>query len=316
MIAASYPGYLPLTTSYPLLVNARRLTRQVVALPGGYLLRNGFRTAQTWWHYRQFRQLRELLARPAMSQLKNQYPRLAYKYLSHCLLANSLPATRLAIIGHHYGQLARLMRPDFFDRLLRQQHPLWQEQAGSQVMRMTLAYPTDSDFEGELALLFYVDKTLVYTVTCTFAPGAALGAPFPAVLLVSRVQGTRNFAFIKQVTKQLHDSTPAAMLIQGLVGLALACGIRQVVGINTAAQPNAAKVDNQFDYNGFWQQLGATPMPSGLYLLPVPLPEKPIEAIKANHRARTLRKRQYKQTVRESVRQTVAQQLLAGRALR
>ena len=40
-----------------------------------------------------------------------------------------------------------------------------------------------------------------------------------------------------------------------------------------------------------------------MFLLPVPPPERPIEEYKRNHRARTLRKRQFKESVREAVAQ-------------
>ncbi|RZK22622.1 MAG: DUF535 domain-containing protein [Hymenobacter sp.] len=286
------------------------MAQLIAALPGGYVLRDGFRTAQGWLNYQRFRRLQKMLAHPALRKLSLRHGRLAYKYLVPSLVAGLSRSQRLAVMLHHYESILHHLRPAFFDWVL-QEHGIWQAQSETNQFSITLAYPFESDFEGELSVVFRVDNTPVYTISFTLAPGWVLHAAAPTVLLVSRVQGTKNFALIKQATKSLHDSTPAALLMQAVYGIALAGNIPLILGIGTAAQISRTKADNQFDYDGFWQQFGATLVAGGLFLLPLPVLEKPIETVKANHRARTLRKRQYKHEVRVSIQQYVTHHLLA-----
>lgn len=239
-----------------------------------------------------------------------RHGRLAYKYLMPSLAAGLSRAERLAVMLHHYDSILHHLRPAFFDWVL-QERGIWQAQHGAQQFSIALAYPFESDFEGELSVVFRVGNTRVYTISFTLAPGWVLHAAAPTVLLVSRVQGTKNFDLIKQATKSMHDSTPAALLMQAVYGIAQAGNIPLILGIGTDAQISRAKADNHFDYDGFWQQFGAAPTAGSLFLLPLPMMEKPIDAVKANHRARTLRKRQYKHEVRQSIQQYVTQHLLA-----
>lgn len=306
----SYSIAHPLTYHYPLLQSATRLAQLIATLPGGHVLRNGFRTAQGWLNYQQFRRLQRLFAHPALQKLARRHGRLEYKYLMPSLVIGLSRSERLAIMLHHYSSLLRYLRPVFFDWVL-QERAIWQVQYETSRFSIALVYPFESDFEGELSVVFRVDSTPIYTISFTLAPGWVLHSAAPTVLLVSRVQGTRNFALIKQITRSLHDSTPAALLMQAVYGIALAGNIPLILGIGTNAQISRAKIANQFDYDGFWQQFGAAPATGGLFSLPLPLSEKPIETVKANHRARTLRKRQYKYQVRESIQQCIKHYLLA-----
>lgn len=284
-------------------------SRRVAALPGGHLLRNGFRSAQTWLNYAHFQDLKHVLASTALQPLACHHPRLAYKYLVPCLVTGLSRTTRLAIISYHYTYWVTRARTDFFTLVL-QGLEVWQVQLATQRFSIALAYPFESDFEGELSLVFRVDTTPLYTITFTCAPAGAIPLTERAVVLVSRIQGTKNFALIKQATKILHESTPAALLLQALVGLCQGCGIDMIIGVGTQVQLSHIKPDNHFDYTRFWQQLGAEYTAHGLFVLPLPFAEKPIHTIKAHHRARTLAKRQYKQQLRETVRNYIAQQVL------
>lgn len=212
-------------------------------------------------------------------------------------------------MSYHYAYWVTRARTDFFTLVLKGLE-VWHVQLAAQRFSIALAYPFESDFEGELSLVFRVDATPLYTITFTYAPAGAIPLTEKAVVLVSRVQGTKNFALIKQTTKLLHESTPAALLLQALGGLCQGCGIDLIVGVGTQVQLSHIKPDNRFDYTRFWQQLGAEPTTHGLFVLPVPFAEKPIQAIKAHHRARTLAKRQYKLHLREAVRNYIAQQVL------
>ncbi|MGI4871550.1 MAG: DUF535 family protein [Janthinobacterium lividum] len=292
------------------MVAITRLAQQLAALPGGNVLRTGFRAAQTWLDYQESQALKGLLGSPALHELAQRHPRLGYKYLGECLATDLTRKNRLASVLHHYDYLLAQARPAFFNQVLREQQ-LWQEERAGQVFSINLAYPFDTDFEGELSVQFRLNTTLLYTITFTLVPGWVVQSPCLSAALVSRVQGTRNFALIKQATKLLHDIAPSALLMQALYGLAQAFDIQAVAGVSNEQQLCSTKVAYHFDYDGFWQQLGAGPAVNGLFNLPLSPVVKPLEAVKANHRSRTVRKRYYKQLLQDSIQRYVREHLLA-----
>ena len=92
-----------------------------------------------------------------------------------------------------------------------------------------------------------------------------------------------------------------------LQGIALACGLTCIWGAGNERQ--LANGTALFNYDSFWDALGGQKQPSQLYNLSVPFPEKPMASIKANHRSRTLRKREYKHKITQQVRAHFEEQL-------
>ena len=285
-------------------------------------------------HSENLRQLRQLLATPSLLILKHQAPQLATKALAPGLALGLSTENRLAILRHHYGSLAAQGCPNFFDRVLRGEI-LWQQLAGNSWLRIQLAYPNETDFEGELSFLFYVDDIRVAIVSCTCAPAGSLGRAAPAAVLVSRVQGTRHFALYKLATKALYDTPPTAVLLHAVYGFAQALGYSAIMGVGETTQlslarpstnlifanPRAAQKQQQsglvqspggFSHDHFWQQFGATPTANGLVRLAFPPAEKPMASIPARHRSRNRRKRQFKHQLRTSIAEYVTQHLLTG----
>ena len=138
------------------------------------------RTAQGWLNYQGFRRLQKTLAHPALRKLNLRHGRLAYKYLMPSLAAGLSRAERLAVMLHHYESILHHLRPAFFDWVL-QERGIWQAQHGGQQFSITLAYPFESDFEGELSVVFRVGTTPVYTISFTLAPGRVLHSAAPTV---------------------------------------------------------------------------------------------------------------------------------------
>jgi len=164
-------------------------------------------------------------------------------------------------------------------------------------VRLGLSRPEDR--EGELSLNFEVNGELVTILSFTIVPGCIVQSEAREVVLVSRVQGVRGaFEKIQRATRAMADIVPARILFAALVGFAEAFGIKAVAGINATMRPEfyypgeAGHIQQAYDE--FFAELGATRGPAGFYLGPLPLPEKPMTAIKLGHKIRTKRKRLFR----------------------
>ena len=255
----------------------------------------------TFANYGAFQRFRRLTAALPLGPLRARFPRFLYKYLSPYAAASFSQATRLAVLTHHYQYLAARSNATFFSALAGQP-VLWKHYHGADEYAITLSYALSVDYEGELSLKLARNGTVLQVISFVLAPGAAIGLPTPQVLLLTHVQGLVGLDELRNATKALRDIAPAALLVHAAFGLALAWGIDSAVGVGTAEKAGTW-VDRHFDYDGFWQiTFKAERLAiANLFALDIPPMEKPLELIKRNHRARTLRKRQLKQQVREQV---------------
>ena len=264
------------------------------------LLHRALHRAQILLEFSAFYRLQQLAKALSLVQLLKIQPKFIYKYLSpYTALSFSRPM-RLAAILNHYQFLVERVTPDFF-AALSCSPVLWQQQCGPDQLAITLSYPTCTGYEGELSLNFSVNAVVVQVISFAIVPGRLVGSASAQALFICQVQGTRNAPLLRHATKALHDITPATLLVHAAHGLASALGIGQLVGISTEEQLCRDKIS--FDYASFWQQFEGQRTAANLFLLAGPAAEKPIQQIKSNHRARTLRKRQAKQQLRLAVAQ-------------
>lgn len=252
-------------------------------------------------NYTAFQRFRRLTATLPLAPLRARFPRFLYKYLSPYAAASFSRATRLSVLTQHYQHLAACSNAAFFPALA-DQPVLWKHCQMADEYAIYISYALYVDYEGEISLHLSRNGIPLQVVSFVVAPGAAVGAPSPQVLLLTHVQGLVGLDELRDATKALQDVTPAALLVHAAFGLALAWGIDCAVGVGTAEKAGDW-ADRHFDYNGFWQlSFKAERLPqANLFLLAIPPKEKPLELIQRNHRARTLRKRQLKQQVREQV---------------
>lgn len=273
--------------------------RQLADLPGLRTVKHGIRELQTLLNYAGFRQVQHLARTLPLGPLLERQPRFAYKYLSRYTAASFSRPQRLAALLGHYRFLAATVRPEFF-RLLHAQPLVWQATHGADAFAITLSYPQRVGFECELSLNFLLNGVLLQVVGFVLVPGRLVGVATGQVLLFSQVQGTRQVELLRHATHTLHDTTPAALLVNAAYGLAEALGITAAAGISAEEQLGIG-AGWRFDYNGFWEQFRGERTHQQLYALAVPAPERPLHEIRHNHRARTLRKRQFKKELREAV---------------
>lgn len=84
-----------------------------------------------------------------------------------------------------------------------------------------------------------------------------------------------------------------------------------MAGVGTQQQSSVGtSPSGYFDYDAFWQHFNGERTANNLFVLAVDAPEKPIEEVKAKHRSRTLRKRQYKRALRVATEQNFSQAFL------
>lgn len=251
-------------------------------------------------NYRGFRTLKNVVDNLPLKPLLERQPRFLYKFLAPYAVANFKRRLRLDTLITHYQFLGATANPRFFAALA--QNPvIWSEQFDSDSCSISVSFPQHSTNEAEISLNLYWNSTLTQVVSFVVAPGSAVGSQSPHVLLITQVQGYAKSAQLKDVTKALHEITPACLLVNAAYGFAAAWKIDLAAGIS--AQSKVGKwIHLHFDYDAFWQDFkGEYNANTDLYSLPVPAPEKPIAQIKRNHRARTLRKRLYKEQVREHI---------------
>ncbi len=300
-ISSFYPSALPAEPNW--LTQLTDHVRHMFNQPGLSSVKHHIRNLHGLLTYDELRQMKALPTRLPLAKLLEQQPRFFYKYLSNYTAAGLSRRKRLTALLHHYKFLGERIKMHMFQALAGQV-TIWQEQHGDDLLSISLSYPLFGFFEGELSLNFSINSTILQMVVFVITPGSLVHLADAPVMLVGQVQGTLNPALIKHATKLLHDITPANLLVNAAYGLASAWSIGQVVGVGTRQQLSVrTRTSGHFDYDAFWQQFHGERTTHDFFVLNVAEPEKPIEEVKAKYRARTLRKRLYKQTVRMAVEQ-------------
>lgn len=265
-------------------------------------LKQAVRQLQTLLNNADFQHLKQLVAQLPLAPLLRRQPRFVFKYLSPYIATNFDRTSRLTLLLHHYRFLQQHCGPAFFAAVAGHAI-LWRDERGPEVFTISISYPQQIGFEAELSLNFVLNDTVLQVVGFVIAPGHLLGTAEEPILLLSQVQGTRQAALLKHATRALHDIPPAILLVNAAYGLVAAWGIRRAAGVSSESQVSAGQ-GNYFNYTAFWQRLmGSSSGAGGTLLLPMPTPEKPITQIASHHRGRNLRKRRYKQGIRETVEQ-------------
>ena len=253
-------------------------------------------------NYKGFRQLKGLTANLPLEPLFKRQPRFHYKYLAPYAAASFDRGTRLAVLINHYQYLIDRTNAAFFPAMT-QSPVLWRFRSGDDECTISLSYPLHVANEAELSLHLEWNSTLTQVVSFVIAPGSTVGSPCSQVLFFGQVQGFANAAQLKDITKALNDITPASLLVHAAYGIASALRINGAAGVSKHNKVGKW-VYRHFDYDTFWlDHKGELNPHTDVFLLPVPPPERPLEEVKRNHRARTLRKRQFKESVREEIAQ-------------
>jgi len=231
-------------------------------------------------------------------------PRVMFKYLGNYVALDLSRQERAAILIDHYAYLKERVHGDFFRSIIDGRLELWRQSVGAHLYRIGLAFSRTTHDEGDLSLIFEADQVDICTLSFTIGPGCVADLTCRA-LYISRVQGKGGrLHLIRAATKNCLEVAPAAMLLAAAEGIATALELSDLIGIGATTQISTGLGSRQGmvkAYDEFWMAAGGLKLARDMYHLPVPSFSKPIQSIKRNHRARTLRKREYKKLVTEQV---------------
>lgn len=272
----------------------------------GLALSKVSRGAQIFVHPRTWFKVVKTITAPELHPFARADPRIMLKYLSQYLGENLSRREKASILIDHYTFLKDRIAPGFLQTIVDGRIKLWEHAVGNHIYCICLTFSHTNNDEGDLSLIFQGDHVDIYTLSFTIGPGFIAGLHADQAIYIGRVQGKgRGLQLIRTATKDCLDITPATLLLAATTGIATALKLDHVVGIG-ADQQLSASLDSRPEglvhaYDEFWMALGGVKLDRNMFLLSVPLPEKPIKSIKQHHRSRTLRKRAIKALVKEQV---------------
>jgi uncharacterized protein VirK/YbjX len=248
------------------------------------------------------REIMHLMRRSALRALVTDHPPMVYRCYRMYLASSFTKKARRAVLIEHYLYLLSRVSTIFFNEILRNRPRLWQKIIGPDAFAIRLSFTGELQHEGDLLLEFEQNSVPIYSLSYSIAPGRLVGSSAAQVILIARVQGAvGEFDAIRHATKTCLDIAPPYLLMAVVQGIADALHIGEIAGVKNEEQLTA-NIDNSravyFDYDEFWRVHMGTEAEK-FYLIPVPIPEKPLELITTVHRRRTRFKRRFKSEVTE-----------------
>lgn len=267
-----------------------------------------------------YREVRRLVRDPLLAEATALNPRFPFKYLTHDYLVRDFNTRqRAACFLHHYRRLRDAFPGYVLRGILADQVPLYQTFAADTRFSITLGLSRPWDKEGELSLNLHVDGEIMFVLSFTIVPGWVTGTDAAEIVLISRIQGMKGcYGQISLATKSLFDVAPDSLLFAALQGFAKAFDIGEMAAVSATRQSSYCKqYDTTFrrNYDAFFTELGTPREPSGLFVSPIPVPEKPLTQIKQGHKLRTKQKRAFKAEVAAAVCELVRELSASERSL-
>ncbi len=228
-------------------------------------------------------------------------------------LANFLTAEqRLTIQSHLCEFVDRTFCPQSVVPQLRNGLVLWQKPCDDDVVTMVLGLPRRTMLEGDLTLELLVNETMIYRLSFSFVPGPVLGMDDHHVLLIGGSQGVQGTAdHTRRIARQNSEIPPSGLLLTGLRAIAEALDITTLAGVAAASQSvvHAAPDLHRNAYDDLWVTHHGT-LRNGIFIMPV----KPTDdaVIEGSHRARTRRKRRYRQSLQAEFVSLFSRYLMGG----
>jgi uncharacterized protein len=238
-----------------------------------------------------------VLSHPQSARLARAHPLLAFKYLPRYVALRLPMKTRRSILLSHFQFLQRTFRTNFLDLVERLSPTLWSQTIEQKTFQVALELKQALDCEGELRLAFHMTGSWVYQLIFVFASGRDFNLREETIIIVSSIQGVRDFDRVKLATKLCHDIQPAHILMAALGGLAEIVNVPVILGLHQERQLFCDQLF--FSYDKFFGTYGDEIPGEGTYYIRVPYFQKPASEIKSTHRRRNRRKRRFKADVRD-----------------
>jgi uncharacterized protein VirK/YbjX len=237
--------------------------------------------------------------------LSQRHPELVNKYLRSYLAKSFGIRTRREIVKFHYQCLRQHVIDSFYQEIMRDGAILWNEIMDQSRYTISLLFDPVTEKVGDLCLRVGKDGISLYEMSFTIVPGCLIGCASDKAILVGRVQGTKEqIEAIKVATRACQHVPPAHLLMVALQAIAEALAIGAVAGVSNTERLGKARSDENglyFDYDAFWETFFVAKKTAGIYEIPVPFREKPLEQIKTSGRRRTRLKRRFKNRIAVSI---------------
>jgi uncharacterized protein VirK/YbjX len=226
------------------------------------------------------RRVIHFLSAPLFIDAVQDNPKLAFKYLTDSYVMNGLPIKdRADCFLHHYRLLHERLPTRALRQILTWGIDLCEVNEGGVhfVVRCGLSRPCGK--EGEQSLVLLADGEVVYTIAFTFVPGHIARSKHPDVILVSRVQGEPAFPYdkLKIVQQAAARLRFGSLLLSSVDGIALAFGIKEIACVSSELQLSYAPAfASRFKhaYEELFEERGFELNEAGLYVIPVPMPDR------------------------------------------
>ena len=246
--------------------------------------------------------------------LTQSYPNYANKYATHYLAKSLGKNARREILKFHHYFLSQRVTEHFYDEILNGGKTLWQETIDENRYAIWLSFNPQFHSEGDVSLIFGTNDRPLYELSFSIVPGKEIGSASEQVLLIGRVQGRIGEAgAIKVSTKAFHDIAPPHLLLAAALSIADVLAIDAIAGVGNDDQ--LAKSSEEvsgcyFDYDAFWNKFFFNKNAANIYEAHIPLPEKPLEQFRRDHRRRAVLKRRIKKQIAEHAGATFAKNFL------
>ncbi len=218
-----------------------------------------------------------------------------FKYLSYSLKTRD----KLAILANHYEFFRKHFPYHILKSIFSNGLKCWFEVRGQDHFEMRLISTTPYENEGSLCMQFNMNGVTLYRIAFTFASGKNFALLDNQIIYITRIQGVKgSLDEISKSSKILNDVAPPVLIVSAIEGLALALGIKTIMGISLENQISYLVSDQysfQKNYNEFWKIYESVKIYNGDYILPLPLQHKDIGLIRSKHRNRTVNKRKMRQ---------------------
>ncbi len=284
----------------------RREIRREAALPWHQLLvRAAWLLGQSAEHQRVLRQPGRELSPCLVDDYFRVLTRPTLPYLSTAFAWEQWRHLHL----DHCEVMASRVGADLYEQISHDGLPLWAGTDKAEGVSIQLCGPCPHR-EGGLTLVLKLDGVPIYRLAFSLIKLERIEAPSDLQshgvgIYVGQVQGYPGyFDQIKDVTGRCRDIAPPDLLVSALLGLAGALGIQVIKAVSFEYCPSYQKMSSLascFNYEQFWVGRWGATFDGRHYHLDLPISEKPISEIKANHRGRTLAKRRFKHEVADTV---------------
>ncbi|HEX3367099.1 DUF535 family protein [Phenylobacterium sp.] len=240
---------------------------------------------------------------------RNNIPKISTRYTREYLSTELSVVEKRDIFLFHHLLLIKRFNPSSMNMMARSNLNIWNIEVNRNKYSIVMSMDKSKCGEGDVVLEFIENKTCLFDLSFTFAPGCVVGSEDASVVLITRLQGRPNrFDAIRRATKACGDIFPGHVLLGAAEGVAGTVDITRVCGVGTHQQLSSRWGNGRFNYDGFWEELFEERC-GAWYTAAVPIPRKPLSEVSKAHRRRTKRKRLFKDAVANEVGRSLAPHL-------